>query len=276
VGILREKPYLKVVCWMCASDKRSYEFGSFRLDPAEYVLLRDGQIIPLTPKVFELLLVLVENSGHVVGKDELYKQVWQDAFVEETNLTKNISILRKILSEGDGETSFIETVPKRGYRFVVPVRESESEYSENGSKSRSSALSLSSNGIDKSTDSSLKSVSTPAEIDLVRQTSSAEYIVSLIKTHKYGFAGLLGIAVLLIAGVGFGLYKLAFQKKQTVSLASAQITRLTSSGTVYKAAISADGKWLVYVEYDGEQQSLWLKQVAAPGSITQIAPAAAI
>jgi TolB-like protein/Tfp pilus assembly protein PilF len=120
---------------MRASDKRSYEFGSFRLDAAEYVLLRDGQIVPLTPKVFETLLVLVENSGHVVDKDELYKQVWQDTFVEETNLTKNISILRKILSEGDAERSFIETVPKRGYRFVAPVRKSGSEYSEHGSKS---------------------------------------------------------------------------------------------------------------------------------------------
>jgi len=99
---------------MGVSDKPSYEFGPFRLDAREYVLLRNGQVIPVSPKVFETLLVLVENSGHVVGKEELYKQVWQDAFVEETNLTKNISILRKILSEGDGERSFIETVPKRG------------------------------------------------------------------------------------------------------------------------------------------------------------------
>ena len=119
---------------MCP-DKRSYEFGSFRLDAAEYTLLRDGQAVPLTPKVFETLLVLVENCGHVVSKDALYKRVWQDSFVEETNLTKNISILRKILSEGDGERSFIETVPKRGYRFVVPVRTSESKFSENGSES---------------------------------------------------------------------------------------------------------------------------------------------
>lgn len=259
---------------MRASGKRSYEFGSFRLDPAEYVLLRDGQIIPLRPKAFEILLVLVENSGHVVDKAELYKQVWQDAFVEETNLTKNISILRKILSEGDGETSFIETVPKRGYRFVVPVRESEWESSENGSKSRSPAASLSANGTDKSTDSSLKSASAPAEIDHARPTSSAEYIFSQIKTQKYAFAGLLGIAALLLVGVGFGLSKLSSQKKTGISLASTQITRLTSSGNATRAAISADGKWLVYVENDGDHQSLWLKQVAAPGSNKQIiAPA---
>jgi len=120
---------------MVESEKRCYEFGPFRLNAAEYVLLRDGKVVPLTPKVFETLLVLVENSGHVVDKNELYKQVWQDAFVEESNLTKNISILRKILSEGDGETSFIETVPKRGYRFVVPVRESTSKDHQHRSKS---------------------------------------------------------------------------------------------------------------------------------------------
>ncbi len=84
----------------------------------------------------------------------------------------------------------------------------------------------------------------------------------------------MGIAALLIVGVGFGLYKLAFPKKTGISLASTQITRLTSSGNINLAAISADGKWLVYVESDGEQRSIWLKQVAVPGSNTQImAPA---
>jgi len=240
---------------MSASDKRSYEFDSFRLEAAEYVLLRDGEVVPLTPKVFETLLVLVQNSGHVVDKNELYKQVWQDAFVEETNLTKNISILRKILSEGDGERTYIETVPKRGYRFVVPVRECESEYNGNGSKP--------------------VAVSKPTEIGVRPSTSSAEYIFSQIKTHKYGFAALLGTLTLIIVGVVFGLYKVWFKKKTTISLASAQITRLTSSGNVIKAAISGDGKWLVYVEGDGVYQSLWLKQVAVAGKATQIlAPAA--
>lgn len=238
---------------MGASDNGIYEFGSFRLDAAEYVLLRNGQIIPLTPKVFETLLVLVENSGHVVNKNELYKQVWHDAFVEETNLTKNISILRKILGNGDAETSFIETVPKRGYRFVAPVRRSGSEHTEHGSKSVASET---------------------TQVDVARPTSSAEYIFSQIKNHRYVLASVLGIAAVVIAGIGFGLYKFAFQKKTSISLASTQITRLTSSGNVIKAAISADGKWLVYVESDGDRQSLWLKQVAVPGSNTQImAPA---
>ena len=71
--------------------KHIYEFGPFRLDPAEHVLLRDGQLVPLTPKAFETLLVLVESSGHVVEKDELMKKVWPNTFVEEVNLAKNIS-----------------------------------------------------------------------------------------------------------------------------------------------------------------------------------------
>lgn len=239
---------------MSASDKRSYEFGSFRLDPAEYVLLRDGQVVPLTPKVFETLLVLVQNSGHVVDKNELYKQVWPDAVVEETNLTKNISILRKVLSEGDGDKTFIETVPKRGYRFVVPVHEAEVSYNGNGSRP-------------------VTNVNT--QVDVVRR-STAKDVLAWLRIHKLIFVGLWTVVALVIAGVGFGLYKLVFHKKTNISLAPTQMARLTSSGTVYKAAISADGKWLVYVEYDGENQSLWLKQVAVPGTNTQIAPTAAI
>lgn len=103
--------------------KRLYRFGSFCLEPEERVLLRDSSPVPLTPKAFDLLLVLVEDHGHLVEKDQLMKRVWPDAFVEESNLTYNISILRRTLGEdGDGE-GFIETVPKRGYRFVAPVRE---------------------------------------------------------------------------------------------------------------------------------------------------------
>jgi Tol biopolymer transport system component/DNA-binding winged helix-turn-helix (wHTH) protein len=236
---------------MSASDKRSYEFGPFRLDAAEYVLLCDGQIVPLTPKVFETLLMLVQNSGHVVDKNELYKRVWQNAFVEESNLTKNISILRKILSEGDGESTFIETVPKRGYRFVVPVRISES--SGNGAKPFASE---------------------PTKVDVPQRTSSADQSFYQAKTRRYILGGLLGIAAVVIAATGFGLYKYVLLKKKSISLASAQITRLTSSGTAIKSAISPDGKWLVYAESDGVSQSLWLKQVAVPGSNTQIiAPA---
>ena len=102
--------------------KRLYEFGPFRLDAEERLLLRDGEAVPLTPKAFDLLLALLEQPGHLLEKDALMKAVWPDSFVEENNLADNISRLRKALGEGEHGRRFIETIPKRGYRFVAEVR----------------------------------------------------------------------------------------------------------------------------------------------------------
>ena len=102
--------------------QQCYEFGPFLLDPAEHTLSREGRPVPLTPKVFEILKLLVENNGHLIGKNELMSAVWPDSFVEEGNLTRNISTLRTALGERPDEHQFIETVPKRGYRFIGEVR----------------------------------------------------------------------------------------------------------------------------------------------------------
>ena len=104
---------------MAVSADRVYEFGEWRLEPSEHLLLRNGSAVPLGPKLFETLLVLVENAGRLVTKEEFMKRVWGDSFVEDLVLTKNISQLRKIL--GDGEEPVIETVPKRGYRLLIPA-----------------------------------------------------------------------------------------------------------------------------------------------------------
>ncbi len=108
---------------MVQQDNHSFEFGRFRLKVAERVLLREGELVPLTPKVFDILLILVENGGQVVAKDDLMKRVWPNTFVEEGNLTQNISLLRKALGETPGGVQFIETVPRRGYRFVAETSE---------------------------------------------------------------------------------------------------------------------------------------------------------
>lgn len=100
-----------------------YEFGPFRLNVTERLLQRGIEPVPLTPKVFDTLLVLVENNGHVLEKNELMQQLWPDSFVEESSLTQNISLIRRALSEGDTECSYIETIPKRGYRFNAVVHE---------------------------------------------------------------------------------------------------------------------------------------------------------
>ena len=100
-------------------ENNCYEFGRFRLKIAERVLLREGEPVPLTPKVFDILLTLVEHGGQVVQKDDLMRRVWPNTFVEEGNLTQNISLLRKALGETPDGVQFIETVPRRGYRFVA-------------------------------------------------------------------------------------------------------------------------------------------------------------
>jgi len=98
--------------------RRCYLFDGFRVDVSERLLFRENREVPLTPKVFDTLLVLLENSSHVLTKKELMQQVWPDSFVEENNLAQNISILRKALGEGK---DYIQTIPKRGYRFVADV-----------------------------------------------------------------------------------------------------------------------------------------------------------
>jgi Tol biopolymer transport system component/DNA-binding winged helix-turn-helix (wHTH) protein len=97
-----------------------YEFGPFRLEPSERKLQRGNEIVALTPKAFDTLLLLVRNSGHLMEKDELLRMLWPDSFVEEGSLSNSIFMLRKALGE---DPAFIETVPRRGYRFVGAVRQ---------------------------------------------------------------------------------------------------------------------------------------------------------
>src|SRR4030095_7736710 len=102
--------------------KNLYEFGPLHLDVGERLLMREGRVVPLSPKVFETLLVLVENNGRILGKDELMQTLWPDTFVEESNLTQNISQIRRALNDGTSDAQYIETIPKRGYRFIAEVQ----------------------------------------------------------------------------------------------------------------------------------------------------------
>lgn len=105
--------------------RQLYEFGSFVLDPGERLLRRDDIRIDLPPRAFDTLLVLVENAGRLLEKDAIMRSVWRDAVVEENNLSQVIYLLRRALHDGENGTRYIETVPKRGYRFVAPVRDRE-------------------------------------------------------------------------------------------------------------------------------------------------------
>src|SRR5215475_16009734 len=108
---------------MSLTLRHIYRFDSYVLDVDERVLMRDGRMVPLTPKVFETLLLLVKNQGSVVTKQKILETLWPDVFVEESNVTFNITMLRKALGDTTQHPVYIETVPRRGYRFKSEVSE---------------------------------------------------------------------------------------------------------------------------------------------------------
>ncbi len=108
---------------MAKQVKQLYKFGPFELHPAQGILLREGRIVQLTPKAVDLLLALVESGGRVVSKEDLLQRVWPDSFVEEANLSHNIYKLREALGDSTEGEQYIETLPRRGYRFVAAVEE---------------------------------------------------------------------------------------------------------------------------------------------------------
>ena len=108
---------------MSLTLRHLYKFDSFIVDVDERVLLRNGRMVPLTPKVFETLLLLVKNQGSIVTKEKMLTTLWPNVFVEESNITFNIRMLRKALGDTKQSSVYIETIPRRGYRFKTQVRE---------------------------------------------------------------------------------------------------------------------------------------------------------
>src|SRR2546423_8700593 len=116
---------------MSESLNRYYDFGPFRVDRTKRRLLREQSIVPITPKAFDTLLVLIEHAGQLVEKNDLIGRVWPGIAVEENNLTQNISSLRKALGEKREQPQYILTAPGIGYRFIAPVSKRANDASAN-------------------------------------------------------------------------------------------------------------------------------------------------
>lgn len=112
---------------MSSQENQLYEFGPYVIDARSRILLKEGTTVRLTPKAFDTLLVLVKHASQVVEKEQLLREVWPDIFVEEGNLSNNIHGLRKALGDDSSEPRYIETISKRGYRFVAPVKVSQAD-----------------------------------------------------------------------------------------------------------------------------------------------------
>jgi len=244
-----------------------YQFGPFSVDVAERVLLRDGRSVALPPKAFDLLVVLVENSGHLLEKDELMQRLWPDTFVEEANLSNNISLLRKALAT-DQDHQYIETVPRRGYRFVADVEESSSPQDELIIAERTRITLEEEEEFDEVA-SDVKPVVGSNPSDIPTTLSSHRRFPLSKSTTAALVAGFVLLAVGSLALYVF-LVRSRGEKKNATPLAPFQqmeIKRVAASGRAKGAAISPDGRYIAYVLAEDGLQSIHLTQVDTSSSV---------
>jgi len=265
----------------------TYRFDSFVLDVEEQVLLRDGRMVPLTPKVFETLLLLVRHKGSVVTKQKILETLWPDVFVEESNITFNITMLRKALGDTKRPSLYIETVPRRGYRFKTTVREVLGEDSSGLSRAASSA----GDSAVKGESQTYNSLQPAFEVSLDRSMAETRSTPdNAVRAPGYFFqrkrtallsliAALFIVVMLTAAGWRFNRHfsdakaehaqKLA---QMSLSTAGLKYEQITTYGNVVSATISPDAKQVVYVQENSGQQSVWLVQLATNVNVQLIPP----
>lgn len=224
-----------------------FRFGNFELSTARRLLLRGGIPVALNSKTFDLLEILVASRGDVLSREQLIESIWPDQFVEESNLTVQISTLRKLLGETLGENKFIVTVPGKGYKFVGEI---EDETDEITIENHRFARIIVSDEINENGFRTLKPSTT---------------------NRKSTFFLIAACVVLVLLGGGYFLWRAYSAKDPATQIAS--ITRLTESGKVGVAALSPDGKLFAYSVEDGDANSLWLGHTDG-GEPIEIRPAA--
>ncbi len=219
-------------------------FGPFELDVRSGELQYNGRKDLLHEQPFQVLLALLERPGELVSREELIRRLWPDGtFVDyERGLNKAVNKLRDALRDSADSPRFIETIPRRGYRFIAPL-EIESVHSSAGG-------------------TGVPSLEVPS--------SSGRVLVSEDQRNRFAIPVVL-ISILLVA-IGFGLYERNRAFGPWLNLQSMRISRLTENAKAKVAAISPDGRYVVYVLREGEAQSLWMRQVAAEGAVQILAP----
>jgi len=228
--------------------RRFYAFGPFRLDPANQVLLRDGESLPLTGKVFDLLLYFVEHSDRLLTKDEILENVWPDSFVEEGNLARHVSLLRKVLGEGPHDHTYIVTVSGRGYRFVAHVS--------------------------TVTD---RDFGKPASLHAVEGEPSNSLTTAEGAAPRSGLSTrTIGLTMAAIGVAVAALVTTQWMRSVSAPASPAESLSLdwrTTTGDVYGPAISRDGTYLAYIWLTpNQEQGLRVRQVAGGNTIDVIPP----
>jgi len=252
---------------MKPAETQLYRFGRFEMDAAERLLLLDSHAVPLEPKAFDLLLLLVSQGGHLIGKDEIMRAVWPDTFVEEGNLARNISLLRRVLAEGF-EGKSIETVPKHGYRFLPEVSVNNGVDSQLIAEKRTVTRIVTEEVEDDESWQGLDLATSTRAIKPVKRSRFSKLVFVTV--------GLAVVAVAALIGLRYYLNSRTPSEQTSQTHQTMNVRRFTVSGNVLNAAVSPDGKYIATVVDENGLQSLWMREVAANTSAIKLVPPALV
>ena len=256
---------------MSSNSGHYYKFGPFRLDATERLLWRGEELVSLPPKAFDMLLVLTESNGRVLTKEDLLERLWPDAHVEEANLSNNIYKLREALGEsGEGE-KYIQTLPRRGYRFVAKVSELRDEEPDLLVEEHSRANIVIEEETSGAPMSAIQPQTQPVMLALPRTSWLSQNKATLL---------VVALVSILIAGASFagrrawlGRVSLTTKPRAAAPATELKITRVTNSGKVGTATISPDGRFIAYDEnYTSGEGTLYVRQTGTNNEIRLLEP----
>lgn len=235
-----------------------YEFDAFRVDANQKCLWHSDELVSLTPKAFETLLVLIKHRGEIVGKDVLLDEVWADTFVEESTLSQNILTLRKTLGAFEKNKQFIVTIPRRGYRFVADVREivGDEEFFVVERHTRTHIV------------AEQREVHDSKNAEKSETAIAVKPIPQKSLSRKYLYLGtiLIGLIVLTAGIFAFRYLGRAPDFVET-KFQKFKISNLFSDANILRAIVSPNGKYLALIEKKGESESLLLRQIEEANSL---------
>jgi DNA-binding winged helix-turn-helix (wHTH) protein/Tol biopolymer transport system component len=269
-----------------------YQFGPFQIDVANRLLLRDGAPVALPPKVFEALYVLVENSGRVLEKGELMSRLWPDCFVEEGNLTQTIFQLRKALGESGANQQYIETIPRRGYRFIAEIKMVNGELGRSFTHHHIGTMDDLQDELQKNEDKvdegsqvngqgNGKDAIVISQQELASLALHSQAPVKVTKRldigHKWRKVGIAALALLALIAVCLfyldrgnpliGRADAPFKKLP-------QVRKLTTSGNAQLPVLSPKGNYVAYVLDEAGRQSMRIRHVNSTSEVEAVPPAA--
>ncbi len=234
-------------------------FGEFQIDAEKRCLWHGGELVPLTPKEFDVLFYLVERGGEVASKDDLLDAIWEDSFVEEATLARNVSWLRKKLAKYVADEKFIKTVPKQGYRFVAEVTRKVKD---------ENVITVEEQTIQHLRSEETITIADDISIDLPRPAPKA--LPAPKSNNRYFKFAIAALGLIVLAGTGFTIYQKINASKEVKAIVAKQIVSLTGeSGLEDDPKFSPDGKRIVYSmkTVDGDNGNIYVRQLNVGDSV---------